>query len=67
MTWDANIDSTGPDGNAPYAYSLGIQSILKTSTMKKHLYKVHQMKTNRTKNKVTPQNKNKVIPQSKII
>jgi len=29
MTWDANIDSTGPDGNAPYAYSLGIQSMLK--------------------------------------
>jgi chitinase len=28
MTWDANIDSTGPDGNAPYAYSLGILSIL---------------------------------------
>ena len=28
MTWDANIDSLGVDGNAPYAYSLGIQSIL---------------------------------------
>jgi hypothetical protein len=28
MTWDANIDSTGPDGNTPYAYSLGIQSKL---------------------------------------
>ena len=28
MTWDANIDATGPDGNAPYAYSLGIQSRL---------------------------------------
>ena len=28
MTWDANIDSTGPDGNSPYAYSLGIQSKL---------------------------------------
>ncbi len=28
MTWDANIDSTGPDGNTPYAYSLGIQSRL---------------------------------------
>jgi chitinase len=26
MTWDANIDSTGVDGNAPYAYSLGIQA-----------------------------------------
>jgi chitinase len=28
MTWDANIDSKGVDGNAPYAYSLGIESIL---------------------------------------
>jgi len=28
MTWDANSDSTGIDGNAPYAYSLGILSIL---------------------------------------
>lgn len=36
MTWDANIDSTGPDGNAPYAYSLGIQSIL-NKRVKKHL------------------------------
>jgi len=32
MTWDANIDSTGPDGNASYAYSLGIQSILNKNT-----------------------------------
>ena len=28
MTWDANIDATGPDGNSPYAYSIGIQSKL---------------------------------------
>ena len=28
MTWDANIDSTGVDGNVPYAYSLGIQNCL---------------------------------------
>ena len=28
MTWDANIDSSGVDSNASYAYSLGIQSIL---------------------------------------
>lgn len=28
MTWDANSDSTGVDGNAPYAYSLGMLSIL---------------------------------------
>ena len=32
MTWDANIDSRGVDGNAPYAYSLGIQSTLTTTT-----------------------------------
>jgi chitinase len=31
MTWNANIDSTGPDGNAPYTFSLGIQSILNQS------------------------------------
>ena len=35
MTWDADIDSLGPDGNAPYAYSLGIQSILNSSNKKK--------------------------------
>ena len=28
MTWDANIDSNGIDDNSPYAYSLGIESIL---------------------------------------
>lgn len=32
MIWDANIDSTGVDGNAPYAYSMGIQSILNKSS-----------------------------------
>lgn len=26
MTWDANIDSSGCDGNAPFAYTMGIQS-----------------------------------------
>ena len=35
MTWDANIDSTGPDGNAPYAYSLGIQSLLNSKSSNK--------------------------------
>ncbi len=35
MSWDANIDSTGPDGNAPYAYSLGIQSILNSKSKKR--------------------------------
>ena len=28
MTWDANIDGNGVDGNAHYAYSMGIQSLL---------------------------------------
>lgn len=28
MTWDVDNDSNGVDGNAPYAYSLGIQSML---------------------------------------
>ena len=28
MTWDADLDALGIDGNAPYAYSLGIQSML---------------------------------------
>jgi len=29
MTWDLNIDSKGIDGNAPYAFTMGIQSLLK--------------------------------------
>lgn len=29
MTWDANIDSEGVDGNSPYAYCNGIQSMIK--------------------------------------
>jgi len=29
MTWDANIDSKGVDGNVPYSFSCGIQSTLK--------------------------------------
>ena len=36
MTWDANIDSKGVDGNAPYAYSLGIESILNNNISKKY-------------------------------
>jgi chitinase len=28
MTWDLDVDSDGVDGNAPYAYTMGIQSIL---------------------------------------
>ena len=41
------IDLTGPDGNAPYAYSLGIQSILnKTGSPfnPKHLLHTYHMK-----------------------
>jgi len=30
MTWDANIDAAGCDGNAPYAYTIGIQNMLNT-------------------------------------
>ena len=32
MTWDANNDSMGVDGNAPYAYSMGIISQLNKTT-----------------------------------
>lgn len=41
MTWDANIDSKGFDGNAPYAYSLGIESILNNNSNRSNnkLYK----------------------------
>jgi len=42
MTWDANTDSTGLDGNAPYAYSLGIQSML-NKRAKKHLRHLKKM------------------------
>ena len=59
MTWDADIDSSGPDGNAPYAYSLGIMSVLNKvedllksmkmscwngSWVSLHLSKVHHLK-----------------------
>jgi len=36
MTWDADLDALGIDGNAPYAYSLGIQSMLS-----KHNYRIY--------------------------
>jgi len=36
MTWDADLDALGIDGNAPYAYSLGIQSMLS-----KHNYSIY--------------------------
>ena len=38
MTWDANIDSKGVDSNAPYAYSLGIESILNNNNNKLYKY-----------------------------
>jgi len=34
MTWDANNDGKGCDGNAPYAYSMGIQSMLSSTEIK---------------------------------
>ncbi len=42
MTWDANTDSKGVDGNAPYAYSLGIESMMKKREKKyvRHLKKM---------------------------
>jgi chitinase len=36
MTWDADLDALGIDGNAPYAFSLGIQSMLS-----KYNYKIY--------------------------
>jgi len=30
MTWDANIDAAGVDGNAPYAFCMGIQASLES-------------------------------------
>jgi len=42
MTWDADEDGKGVDGNAPYAYSLGIQSMLRKNrrSHRKHLRKM---------------------------
>ena len=42
MTWDADIDSTGIDGNAPYAYSMGIQSILNKNNHNAKKTKYHK-------------------------
>jgi hypothetical protein len=39
MTWDADLDAIGIDGNAPYAYSLGIQNVLSSKPGKKRLRK----------------------------
>ncbi len=56
MIWDANIDSTGPDGNAPYAYSLGIQSILNNNSEKRKIpysnIEIHNMVQNKRVRKI---------------
>lgn len=41
MTWDANNDGQGVDGNAPYAYSLGIQSMFKSEKRRKKNFMKH--------------------------
>ena len=51
MTWDADIDSTGPDGNASYAYSLGIQSILNNNNKKRKIPKSNIQIFNKIQNK----------------
>ena len=35
MTWDVNIDSKGVDDNSPYAYTMGIQSQLKNTNIRR--------------------------------
>ena len=40
MTWDANNDGKGCDGNAPYAYSIGIQRILSCIMIRRSQKKV---------------------------
>ena len=47
MTWDIDIDSEGADGNAPYAYSLGIQNILQNDVPTQWLDRVLQTKLNK--------------------
>lgn len=44
MTWDINIDSDGIDGNSPYSYSMGIQTILNKNS--KSLIKYNRIKWN---------------------
>ena len=46
MTWDANIDSFGVDGNAPYAYVCGIQSMC-NKTQNKRANKFKNTRLNR--------------------
>lgn len=54
MTWDANIDSAGPDANAPYAFSLGIQSILNKNQnrIRSNLIKAHKLKSIKLRNAI---------------
>ena len=52
MSWDANIDSTGVDGNAPYAYSLGIESMLlsnKRKNLNSNISQFHFIQSKRIK------------------
>jgi len=45
MTWDAEIDAVGADGNAPYAYTKAIESVLQSS------YKIHRLGSSNGKRK----------------
>ena len=45
MTWDANIDSLGADGNAPFAYCMGIQSML-NKNKNKRIFNYHSSQLN---------------------
>lgn len=38
MTWDANLDATGLNGNAPYAYTMGIEAMLPSMRLRSSLY-----------------------------
>lgn len=44
MTWDANRDSVGIDGNASYAYCLAIQSMLKKYNIEDHIKNTKTLK-----------------------
>jgi hypothetical protein len=57
MTWDANIDSFGADGNAPYAYCCGIQSMLNKTKNKR----VHSFYKQNKANKVQQNKRVKLV------
>jgi chitinase len=65
MTWDADFDSEGLDGNAPYAYSLGIESILNKNNLKK-LSKYYFEDSDSDNNESLPSKRRKVIFTCKI-